>query len=79
MKDDSLSATQVVQLDDTHGQQFSPKLESSDADAEAVAKLGLRPTVPRTLDRLIGLIGLNSSVVCPWPSYVFVSVLNLGT
>jgi hypothetical protein len=57
-----------------------PAYRSSDqvSDSEAVEKLGIKPTVPRTLKRLIGLIGVNSSVVCPWPSFYFVSVLNLA-
>ena len=58
----------------------SPEYRSSDqvSDSEAVEKLGFKPTVPRTLKRLIGLIGVNSSVVCPWPSFYFVAVLNLA-
>ncbi|KAK3712082.1 hypothetical protein LTR37_009173 [Vermiconidia calcicola] len=48
------------------------------SDAEAVARLGLTPTVPRTLTKLIGLIGVNSSVVVPWPTFIFVAVLNLS-
>ena len=54
---------------------LSPRRPS---DSEAVVKIGLTPTVPRTLDRLISLIGLNSAVVCPWPTFYFVSVLNLA-
>ena len=45
---------------------------------DPVAKIGHKPTVPRTLDKLIALIGVNSSVVCPWPNFYFVAALNLG-
>jgi hypothetical protein len=47
-------------------------------ETDPVARIGHKPTVPRTLDRLIGLIGVNSSVVCPWPNFYFVAALNLG-
>jgi len=30
------------------------------------------------LDKLIALIGLNSSVVCPWPAFLFASVLQIA-
>lgn len=75
MKTDTKTSTDVVELNDTPPQPLASRRSS---DAEAVAKLGLTPTVPRSLDKLIGLIGLNSSVVCPWPTFVFVSVLNLA-
>lgn len=45
---------------------------------DPVKAIGHNPTVPRTLDKLIGLIGVNSSVVCPWPNFYFVAALNLG-
>lgn len=56
--------------------QYSPERDSSEVDP--VEKIGHKPTVPRTLDRLIGLIGVNSSIVCPWPNFYFVAALNLG-
>jgi hypothetical protein len=65
------SSAEVVELDNLQnggeGTEFDP-----------VARIGHKPTVPRTLDRLIGLIGVNSSVVCPWPNFYFVAALNLG-
>lgn len=58
----------------------TPAYQSTDqvSDSEAVEKLGIKPTVPRSLKRLISLIGVNSSVVQPWPTFYFVSVLNLA-
>ena len=64
MKEEPKHSTEVVELDDAPAYR-SPSGEAS--DAEAVKKLGVTPTIPRTLERLIGLIGVNSSVVCPWP------------
>ena len=48
------------------------------SELDPVAKIGHKPTVPRTLDRLIGLIGVNSSVVCPWPNFYMAATLNLA-
>ena len=65
------TSAEVVELDNLpnggEGTAFDP-----------VAKIGHMPTVPRTLNHLIGLIGVNSSVVCPWPNFYFVAALNLG-
>jgi hypothetical protein len=72
MKEYPTTSAQDVKLEDANDQESQPY------DADAVARLGLTPTVPRTLNRLIGLIGVNSSVVVPWPSFVFVAVLNLA-
>ena len=74
MKDHDKSP-EVVELNHLPSAGTSPERP---ADAEAVEKLGFQPTVPRTLNRLIGLIGVNSSVVCPWPTFYFVAVLNLA-
>ncbi|KAK5164304.1 uncharacterized protein LTR77_009999 [Saxophila tyrrhenica] len=38
----------------------------------------LAARVPRTLTKLVGLIGVNSSVFVRWPSFIFVAVLNLS-
>lgn len=75
--------TEVVELGNMSPEkngspQPKPSMETASIETDPVAKLGLKPTVPRTLDRLIGLIGVNSSVVCPWPNFYFVSVLNLA-
>ena len=67
------ASTEVVELS---YQQSSPQYEPSEVDP--VAKIGHTPTVPRTLHRLVSLIGVNSSVVCPWPNFYFVAALNLG-
>lgn len=60
---------------------FSSKEQSAELQSEAledpVAKIGYKPTVQRTLNGLISLIGVNSSVVCPWPNFYFVAALNL--
>ena len=48
------------------------------SDADAVARLHIKPTIPRSLDRLIGLIGVNSSVVSAWPIFFLTSVLSLS-
>ena len=48
------------------------------ADADAVKNLNLVPTIQRTLNKLISLIGLNSAVVCPWPAFYFTAVLSLA-
>lgn len=49
------------------------------SDADAVARLHINPTIRRTLDRLLGLIGINSSVVSAWPiSSLTSSVLSLS-
>lgn len=48
------------------------------SDADAVARLHVKPTIPRKLDRLIGLIGVNSSVVSAWPIFFLTSVLSLS-
>ena len=70
------TGTAVVELGNL---QTSPERESSDIDSvDPVAKIGHTPTVPRTLNRLISLIGVNSSIVCPWPNFYFVAALNLG-
>lgn len=74
MKDDHQTST-IVELDNLPRDGTSPERLS---DTEPVLKLGLNPTVPRTLNRLVGLIGVNSSVVCPWPTFYFVAVLNLA-
>ena len=65
------AAAEVVELDS-----LPNGVEGTALDP--VAMIGHKPTVPRTLDRLIGLIGVNSSVVCPWPNFYFVAALNLG-
>lgn len=64
----------VAELDNL---QHSPELTPSSIE-DPVEAIGHKPTVPRTLNRLIGLIGVNSSVVCPWPNFYFVAALNLG-
>ena len=64
-------SSEVVELDDLQNGR-----EGTESDP--VARIGHKPTVPRTLNRLIGLIGVNSSVVCPWPNFYFVAALNLG-
>lgn len=46
--------------------------------SDPVKAIGHKPTVPRTLNKLVSLIGVNSSVVCPWPNFYFVAALNLG-
>ncbi len=65
---------EVVELGNLPQSTERPSFSSDDP----VAKIGHTPTVPRTLDKLIGLIGVNSSVVCPWPNFYFVAALNLG-
>lgn len=47
-------------------------------DANAIEKLHHKPTIPRTLDRLIGLVGVNSSVVSAWPIFFLTSVISLS-
>ncbi|KAK5173804.1 uncharacterized protein LTR77_002485 [Saxophila tyrrhenica] len=68
------SSTEVVEL----GNLRSSPERSPSSNEDPVVKIGHKPTVPRTLDKLIGLIGVNSSVVCPWPNFYFVAALNLG-
>ena len=74
MTTDAGSPEKAVNVGESSGYRSSDQV----SDSEAVEKLGIKPTVPRTLKRLIGLIGVNSSVVCPWPSFYFVAVLNLA-
>jgi len=76
MKDGLEPQSEVMELDDQKYGRYSTS--TRDSDDAAVKKIGVKPTVPRTLDRLIGLIGLNSSVVAPWPGFYFISVLNLA-
>lgn len=64
-------STEIVDLDNLHS---LPQQEETDP----VGKIGHTATIPQTLDGLIGLIGVNSSVVCPWPNFYFVAALNLG-
>lgn len=52
--------------------------EGTYSDSDAVAQLHLKPTIPRTLDKLIGLIGVNSSVVSAWPIFFLTSVISLS-
>lgn len=76
MKEREFAATGAVELDNVSGHGESPRNPYSDADA--VAKLAVKPTIPRTLDRLTGLIGMNSSVVSAWPIFFLTSVLSLA-
>lgn len=68
------ASTEVIEMGNLNG--FHERPASSIDDP--VKAIGHKPTVPRTLDKLIGLIGVNSSVVCPWPNFYFVAALNLG-
>lgn len=74
MSKPNTSDQRVVEMDDL---QHSPTCAPSSIQ-DPVKAIGHKPTVPRTLNRLIGLIGVNSSVVCPWPNFYFVAALNLG-
>ena len=69
MAKDRNPATEVIELDSSQRQP---------SESDPVVKIGHRPTIPRTLDRLIALIGVNSSVVCPWPNFYMVATLNLA-
>lgn len=70
-------ASQIADVEDgTHSKQDQQSRQSPDLDP--VEKIGHKPTVPRTLDKLIGLIGVNSSVVVPWPNFYLVATLNLA-
>lgn len=71
------AAKEVVKLEDRPADVHSDR-PYSDADAEAVAKLGFKATLPRSLSNIVSLIGLNSSIVLPWPAAYFVSALNLS-
>ena len=68
----------VFELDGLPQVQQSSLQRQPSEDSDPVAKIGHTPTVPRTLDGLVSLIGVNSSVVCPWPNFFFVAALNLG-
>lgn len=61
-----------------NGHYVASEESSMISDERHVLKIGQRPTVPRSLNKLIGLIGVNSSIVCPWPNFYFVAALNLG-
>jgi hypothetical protein len=78
MKESTKSPSEAVNPDHPASNGNYPTSKYSDADAEAVEKLGITPTLPRSLNQIIGLIGVNSSVVVPWPSFIFVAVLNLA-
>ncbi|KAK5716978.1 hypothetical protein LTR17_016195 [Elasticomyces elasticus] len=77
--DNFLQSTETVELKgfEDHGGPSQGYASTSNRE-DPVAKIGHTATVPRTLDKLIGLIGVNSSVVCPWPNFYFVAALNLG-
>lgn len=76
MKENDVAATSAVELDDRAARETWTGQSYSDADA--VARLHVKPTIPRTLDRLIGLIGVNSSVVSAWPIFFLTSVISLS-
>lgn len=75
MKANDLTSNGVIELDN-----FSDRSPGryATSDADAIAKLHHKPTIPRTLDRLIGLIGVNSSVVSAWPIFFLTSVISLS-
>lgn len=76
MKETHIASTGAIELDDNSGRDIPASRVYSDADA--VARLHLKPTIPRTLDRLIGLVGVNSTVVSAWPIFFITSVLSLA-
>lgn len=55
----------------------SPERPPSSVE-DLIKATGHKPTLPRTLSKLIALIGVKCSVVCPWPTFYFVAALNLG-
>ena len=71
------STAEVVELN-TLASTRHDSVQQSLSETDPVAKIGHTLTVPRTLDRLVALIGVNSSVVCPWPNFYFVATLNLA-
>jgi choline transport protein len=75
MKDPGVPSAGAIELNDygTHSQDGDTY-----SDADAVARLHVKPTIPRTLKGLIGLIGVNSSVVSAWPIFFLTSVLSLA-
>ncbi|KAK5170561.1 uncharacterized protein LTR77_005149 [Saxophila tyrrhenica] len=52
--------------------------QEPDTGEEAIERLDLRPTIPRTLKGAVGLIGVNSSVVSAWPIFFLTSVISLS-
>ncbi|KAK3112829.1 hypothetical protein LTR53_010483 [Teratosphaeriaceae sp. CCFEE 6253] len=78
-KNESAHSAKAVELKDFEAHGFpAQRFPSTSTQDDPVAKIGHVATVPHTLDKLIGLIGVNSSVVCPWPNFYFVAALNLG-
>lgn len=75
MKENHTSSTDAVELNVSDPGNWNGGAHS---DADAVARLQVKPTIPRTLNRLIGLIGVNSSVVSAWPIFFLTSVLSLA-
>lgn len=75
MKDGHLTSNGAVELADLPDR--SPGRDGA-SDGDAITKLHHKPTIPRTLDRLIGLIGVNSSVVSAWPDFFLTSVISLS-
>lgn len=71
-----LAFAAAVELQHDSDVQLSPREES--VDEHAVKRLHHKPTIPRTLNHLIGLIGVNSSVVSAWPIFFLTSVLSLS-
>jgi hypothetical protein len=69
-------STGVVELRDW--EQTSPHIAPSESSDDPVNKIGHKATVPKTLNNLLGLIGLNSSICSPWPNFYFVPALNLA-
>ncbi|KAI7215022.1 hypothetical protein KC333_g5677 [Hortaea werneckii] len=71
-----LAFATAVELQHDSDVQLSSREESFDENA--VKRLHHKPTIPRTLNHLIGLIGVNSSVVSAWPIFFLTSVLSLS-
>jgi hypothetical protein len=78
LKDDTLKETEDLELNGVSNESSPRRYSSTPTADDPVVKIGHTPTVPHTLDKLVGLIGVNSSVVCPWPNFYFVAALNLG-
>jgi hypothetical protein len=76
MGKDDLNLTQFAL--DTLPSAEQGSLQRQPLEIDPIAGIGHKPTVPRILDRLIALIGVNSSIVVPWPNFYFVATLNLG-
>lgn len=75
MKVEGLAPAGAYELNDLSDESSTRQPHS---DANAIEKLNHKATIPRTLNRLIGLVGVNSSVVSAWPIFFLTSVISLS-